>query len=220
MSLREALENLARSARLRRPAEVQRVIDQALAELERSGIAQSCLQVGEMAPDFELETADGARVSLESALSNGPVVLTFYRGGWCPYCNLALRAMDLALPALRASGATVLAIAPQRVTAMRETGDKHGLGFSLLSDPGNRVGHLFGLSYRMPDDLIAFYRSLGIDLAAANGAEAWELPLPATYAIGRNGVVAYAFIDIDYTRRAEPADIVAAVKRLAEEPVT
>jgi peroxiredoxin len=219
MSLREALEDLARSARARRPADVQLVIDAALAGLERSGIARSCLQAGEMAPDFELDATDGRRVSLESALRGGPAVLTFYRGGWCPYCNLALRAMDRAVPDLRDLGATVLAIAPQRVAAMRETGDRHGLGFALLSDPGNRVGRLFGLTYRLPPPLVAFYRGLGIDLPAANGTADWELPLPATYVIGRDGTVAHAFIDVDYTRRAEPADIVAAVRRLAQETV-
>ena len=144
MSLREALENLAQSARLRRPADVQRVIDQALMRLERSGIATSCLQPGETAPDFELEAADGGRVSLESALRDGPVVLTFYRGGWCPYCNLALRALDHALPALRARGARLLAISPQHAAALREIVARHGLRFTLLSDPENRVGRLFG----------------------------------------------------------------------------
>jgi peroxiredoxin len=220
MSLREALESLAQSARARRPADIQRVIDAAVASLEQSGIARSCLQVGEMAPDFDLESVDGRRVSLESVLRAGPAVLAFYRGGWCPYCNLALRALDLALPALRDQNATLLAISPQRTAAIRETSDKYGLKFALLSDPGNRVGRLFGLTYRMPDDLVAFYRDLGIDLPTANGTTTWELPLPATYVVGQDGAVAHAFIDVDYTRRAEPADIVAAVRRLAKEPVT
>ncbi|MCC7048717.1 MAG: AhpC/TSA family protein [Alphaproteobacteria bacterium] len=220
MSLREALENLARSARLHQPEEVQRVIDRALADLSRSGIATSCLQAGETAPDFELEAADGGRVSLESALRDGPVILTFYRGGWCPYCNLALRALNQMLPALRALGARLLAISPQRAAAMREIAAKHGLRFPLLSDPANRVGRLFGLTFRLPDDLIVFYREAGLDLAAANGAAEWELPLPATYVVARDGTVAQAFIDIDYAKRAEPADIVAAVERLAKEPVT
>jgi peroxiredoxin len=219
MSLREALDDLARSARSRRPADLQLVIDTALAGLDRSGIARSCLQVGEVAPDFELEAIDGKRVTLEAALRAGPVVLTFYRGGWCPYCNLALRAMNQVLPALRDLGAAVFAIAPQRVTAMRETGDKHGLGFALLSDPGNRVGRLFGLTYRLPPPLVALYRGLGIDLPAANGTADWELPLPATYVVGRDGTVAHAFIDVDYTKRAEPEEIIAAVRRMTEEPV-
>lgn len=219
MSLREALHELAASARARRPAEVQRVIDAALDGLRDSGIAQSCLQPGEMAPDFTLPTADGGSVSLETMLRDGPVVITFYRGGWCPYCNLTLHALNDLAPALQASDATLVAIAPQRAEAQRMTGDKHGLRFPLLVDHDNRVAQLFGLAFRMPDDLVALYRGLGIDLPAANAAKEWVLPLPATYVVARDGAVAAAFIDTDYTKRAEPAEILATVTRLAKEPV-
>lgn len=219
MSLREALHELAASARARRPTDVQRVIDAALEGLRGSGIVQSCLQPGEMAPDFALPSTGGGNFGLEAMLRNGPVVVAFYRGGWCPYCNLTLRALNDLAPALQAFGASLVAIAPERTEAQRETGDKHGLRFPLLTDRDNRVAQLFGLAFRMPDDLVALYRGLGIDLPTANATREWVLPLPATYVIARDGTVAAAFIDIDYTKRAEPAEILAAVAHLAKEPV-
>ena len=219
MSLRDALLELAQSARARRPADVQRVIDAALAGLRDSGLAQSCLQPGELAPDFTLPAADGGAVSLEAMLQAGPAVVTFYRGGWCPYCDLTLRALNDLTPDLQSWRASLAAIAPQRAEAQCETGGKLALRFPLLVDRDNRVARLFGLVFRMPDDLVALYRGLGIDLPAANAAKEWELPLPATYVVARDGTVAEAFIDVDYTRRAEPADVLAAVTRLVKEPV-
>lgn len=219
MSLREALHELAASARARRPAEFQRVIDAALGGLRGSGIAQSCLQPGETAPDFVLPSTGGGEFGLEATLRNGPVVIAFYRGGWCPYCNLTLRALNDLAPALQAFGASLIAIAPQRAEAQRETGDKHGLRFPLLIDGDNRVARLFGLAFPLPDNLVALYRGLGIDIPTANATSEWVLPLPATYVIARDGTVAAASIDIDYTRRAEPAEILAAVACLAKEPV-
>lgn len=217
MTLQESLRALAESARAKRSADVQKVVDAALERLRHSGLAEACLQLGEMAPDFELPDVDGQMVSLESALRDGPAVVTFFRGGWCPYCNLALSAMELAAPALRALDARILAISPQRPAPLGKTHSKLNLGFSVLSDEGNRIARLFGLTFRMPDDLIAMYLRLGVNLAESNAAPEWELPIPATYVIGRDGTVAYAFIDVDYTRRAEPSDIIAAVQRIVAD---
>ena len=216
MSLREALQELAQSARARRAPEAQAVIDAALDELRGSGLARASLQVGEMAPDFRLLDTDDRPVSLEEGLRHGPVVVTFYRGGWCPYCNLALRALHQALARLRAESASLYAITPQRADGVRETRERLGLDFPMLADPGNKVARLFGLSFRLPDELIALYRRLGVDIAAANGAREWELPLPATYVVAPDGTVAYAMIDVDYTNRADPEDVLAALRRLKE----
>lgn len=218
MSLHDDLSELAQGARARRPAEVQAVIDTALEDLRRSGIEETCLRRGERAPDFSLSAAGGGTVSLQALLRAGPAVVVFYRGGWCPYCDLALRALDAIVEPLRAFGASMVAIAPQRIEEQRETRDKHGLGYPLLADAGNRVARLFRLAYPMPDRLVALYRSLGIDLAATNASTGWELPLPATYVVARDGIVADAFVDLDYTRRAEPAAILAAARRLAAAP--
>lgn len=216
MSLHEALRELAEAGRARRSPEAQAVIDAAIERLRRTGIAEACLQVGETAPDFQLPDTDGRIVSLEASLRSGPVVVTFYRGGWCPYCNLALRALHQAMARLEAERASLLAITPQLAEGVRETRERLGLDFPMLADHDNRTARLFGLVFRLPDDLIALYRRLGVDIAAANGTAEWELPLPATYVVAPDGVVAYAMVDVDYTHRAEPADIVAALRRLKE----
>lgn len=216
MSLHDALRELAVSGRARRSPEDQAVIDGAVERLRRTGIAEACLQVGETAPDFQLPDTDGRIVSLEASLRSGPVVVTFYRGGWCPYCNLALRALHQAMARLTAERATLLAITPQLAEGVRETRERLGLDFPMLADPGNRTARLFGLVFRLPSDLIALYRRLGVDIAAANGSAEWELPLPASYVIAPDGAVAYAMVDVDYTHRAEPDDIVSALQRLKE----
>lgn len=216
MSLHEALRELAASGRARRSPEDQAAIDGAIERLRLAGIAEASLQVGETAPDFRLPDTDGRMVSLEASLRGGPVVVTFYRGGWCPYCNLALRALHQAMARLTAEQATLLAITPQLAEGVRETRERLGLDFPMLADRDNRTARLFGLVYRLPDDLIALYRRLGVDIAAANGTAEWELPLPASYVIAPDGVVAYAMVDVDYTHRAEPDDVVAALRRLEE----
>lgn len=217
MSLRDALLELAQSARSRRPAEVQGVIDAAIETVRQSGIAEACLQPGEMAPDFALPDTEGGTVALESLLRRGPVVVNFYRGGWCPYCNLALRAMDGLVPSLASLGASLVAVSPQVAKAQQETTARNALRFPLLIDADSRVARLFGLAYAMPPALIQLYRGLGIDLAAANAAPDWTLPLPATYVIAPDGAVAEAFIEIDYTRRAEPEAVLRALQRATTE---
>ena len=214
MPLRQELQELAEAARVRRSAEAQAGLDALLDELRRVELDRVCLQVGETAPDFELPDAEGRIVSLDAALQMGPVVIAFYRGGWCPYCSLALRALQGALPAIQSLGASLLAISPQLNPGPRATRDKLALAFPLLTDRGNRVARLFGLTFRLPDELVRLYRRIDIDLAAINGTQDWELPLPATYVIGRNGDVAHAFIEVDFTERAEPADIIAALRTL------
>ena len=218
MSLELELRELAESARARRTAEAQAGIDRLVDALRLARLDKDCLQAGETAPDFELPDADGRPVSLERALARGPVVIAFYRGGWCPFCNLALRAFQRALPEIEALGAGVLAISPQVNPGPRATRDKLGLGFPLLADRGNKVARLFGLTFRLPPDLVELYRRAEIDIARINGAEDWELPLPATYVVGRDGDVARAFVELDFTERAEPAAIVAALREIAGAP--
>lgn len=214
MSLRQELRELEEEARTKRSAETQASLDALLEQLRRTELDRACLQVGETAPDFELPDAEGRMVSLDRALDAGPVVIAFYRGGWCPYCSLALNALQKALPQINALGASLLAISPQLNPGPRATRDKLALSFPLLADRGNKVARLFGLTFRLPDDLVRLYKRIDIDIAAINGTQDWELPLPATYVVGRNGDVTHAFIEVDFTERAEPADIIAALRTL------
>lgn len=216
MSLKLELQELAETVRSRRTAEAQAGIDRLFDALRQAQLDKNCLQVGETAPDFELLDADGRAVSLDRALARGPVVIAFYRGGWCPFCSLALRALQRAAPEIEALGASLLAISPQVDPAPRTIRDRLGIGFPLLTDRGNKVARLFGLTFRLPPDLIDLYRRAEIDIARINGMADWELPLPATYVVGRDGDVTHAFIELDFTERAEPADVVAALRRIAD----
>lgn len=191
-------------------------MDQATTQIAASGLAESSLGVGAVAPDFTLPGATGAAVSLSALLTKGPVVLAFYRGGWCPYCSTELRALQAKLPEITAAGATLVAISPQTPDNSLSTVEKLGLGlaFTVLSDEGNHVAESFGLVFELPQSLRAVNQGFGIDLPAANGDTTYRLPLPATYVIGSDGIVAWRFADADYTKRAEPDDVIAILEAL------
>lgn len=201
-------------ARARLPQESLAVMDKATSTLAASGITDTSLPVGAAAPDFTLPGVNGEQVSLAKLLTDGPVVLAFYRGGWCPYCNLELRALQAALPDITAAGATLVAISPQLPDNSLSTAEKLELAFPVLSDVGNVVAREYGLVFSLPEDLRSVYDGFGIDLPAANGDQTFELPVPATFVIGRDGSVAWRFVDPDYTHRGDPADVIAAVKAL------
>ncbi len=201
-------------ARARLPQESLAVMDDATSTLAASGITDTSLAVGAAAPDFTLPGVDGEQVSLAKLLTDGPVVLAFYRGGWCPYCNLELRALQAALADITAVGATLVAISPQLPDNSLSTAEKLELAFPVLSDVGNVVARQYGLVFSLPEDLRSVYDGFGIDLPAANGDQTFELPVPATFVIGRDGSVAWRFVDPDYTHRGDPADVLAAVKAL------
>ena len=201
-------------ARARLPQESLAVMDKATSTLAASGITDTSLPVGAAAPDFTLPGVNGEQVSLAKLLTDGPVVLAFYRGGWCPYCNLELRALQAALPDITAAGATLVAISPQLPDNSLSTAEKLELAFPVLSDVGNVVAREYGLVFSLPEDLRSVYDGFGIDLPAANGDQTFELPVPATFVIGRDGSVAWRFVDPDYTHRGDPADVITAIKAL------
>ena len=176
--------------------------------------AASALRVGDRAPDFALPDAAGRTVRLSERLAEGPVVLTFYRGAWCPYCNTSLRQLQEALPEIEAAGASLVAVSPQTPEGSAEMEQAQGLTFPVLSDAGNRVSRDYGLVFRVPEEVRERYQASGIDLARVNGTDAWELPVPATYVIGPDGTVRYAFVEADYTRRAAPRDLLDALRQL------
>ncbi len=212
--LATALRERRDAARGRIAAETLAIMDSATAELAASGLAERSLGVGDRAPEFELPDATGNPVSLSSLLAGGPVVLAFYRGGWCPYCSIELRALQARLPEITRAAATLVAISPQTPDNSLSTAEKLELAFPVLSDAGNVVARSFGLVFRLPEALRKVYA--GFDLPAANGDDSFELPIPATYVIATDGSVAWRFADADYTRRGEPDDVIAALR--APEP--
>ncbi|MFB8176664.1 peroxiredoxin-like family protein [Streptomyces sp. NPDC055966] len=197
------------------PAEHREVMRRAAQELAASGQADRALSAGADAPRFTLPSATGRAVALDELLAAGPVVLTFYRGAWCPYCNLALRALQRYHDAIAARGARLVAVSPQIPDESLTLTEKHELAFDVLSDLGSDTAARYGLAFDLTDELAAVYDAFGFDLQQVNGGHARTLPLPATYVIDRDGVVRWAFVDTDYTRRAEPADILTALDALA-----
>jgi peroxiredoxin len=179
-----------------------------------SGQADYALKAGDTAPDFTLEDADGNSVSSRALLAHGPLIATFYRGVWCPYCNYDLQALEEDRPEIEARGASLVAISPQTPTNSRKSQRDNKLGFPILSDPGSAVAAEFGLRFALPDDLIEVYKQFGNDLPTINNDPAWVLPMPARYVIDTNGVIAYAEINPDYTRRPDPSELLPVLDRL------
>lgn len=198
------------------PAETQAVHAQAVAGLKQSGIALKSLAVGGKAPEFELADHDGKIVASSDLLARGPMVICFIRGRWCPFCVGQMEAMNLAVPFIERAGASLVAISPQTVKQSYFMHNQHKLCFPLLSDPGNQVARRFGLTYRVPEAQEAIYRRAFVNLPLANGDDSWELPIPATYIVDRNGTVMFATADEDYTVRPEPGDIVKVLQGSSE----
>ena len=189
------------------PAETQMVHAQAVAELKQRNLGASSLRAGANAPKFELQDQEGKLVRSSDLLAKGHVVLCFIRGRWCPFCVGQMEAMNLIGPHIEQSRATLLGISPQTVKQCYFMHDQHKLRFPLLSDVGNRVARQFRLTYRVPPEQEAIYRRAFVNLPLANGDESWELPIPATYILDRDGTILYASANEDYTDRPEPLAI-------------
>ncbi len=193
------------------PAETQAVHAQAISALKEKQLAQHILSVGAQAPRFELSDHDAKLVRSSDLLAKGPLVLCFIRGRWCPFCVGQMEAMNLILPLIENAGATLAALSPQTVKQTYFMRDQHKLRFPLLSDAGNQVARQFGLAYRVPPAQEAVYRRAFVNLPFTNGDDSWELPIPATFVIDREGIVRFASANGDYTDRPEPAEILRAV---------
>ncbi|QCP52359.1 AhpC/TSA family protein [Trinickia violacea] len=195
------------------PPEIHPVMERATAELIASGQAERALRAGDQAPVFTLNDPNGTPVSSEALLAKGPLVISFYRGVWCPYCNLELQALQEALPSFEALGASLVAISPQNAVNSRKSVRTNQLGFPILSDTHNDVAAAFGLRFALPDYLVELYKQLKNDLPAFNGDPNWTLPMPARYVIGQDGTILYSEVNPDYTHRPEPADMLPALRR-------
>lgn len=196
------------------PKQAVEIMHRATAELIASGQADHALKVGAVAPSFTLAEADDGPLSSTDLLARGPLVLSFYRGVWCPYCNIELEALQEASAAIRATGAQLVAISPQSLVNGRKAKHEKQVTFPMLSDPNGEVANAFGLRFRLPDDLIALYKSFGVDLAVVNDDPSWTLPMPARFVVAPDGVIVYAEVSPDYTRRPDPTDLLPVLERL------
>jgi len=189
------------------PAETQAIHVRAVDELKRRRLAANILRVGSRIPEFQLQDHDSESVSSSDLLAKRRLVLCFIRWRWCPFCIGQMEAMNLVLPAIERAGGTLAAVSPQTVKQAFFMRDQHKLRFPLLFDAGNNIARQFGLTYRVPDEQQAVYQRAFVNLPFVNGNDSWELPIPATYIIDRDGTVLYASANEDYAERPEPRDI-------------
>jgi len=214
MSLKEQLAEYRAGWFKRVPAERQAIMERHINELQ-NGLAKAALKIGDQAPAIVLPNATGKAVDVGTLLKRGPVIVTFYRGGWCPYCNLELRAFQKILPEIEAAGAGLVAISPEKPDDTLSTAEKNALSFEVLSDVGQKIGRAFGLVYTFSDELKRAYQEFGLNIPAMNGSDEWALPISATYIIGRGGTIVYAYTDPDYRDRADPDEVLMFLKRAA-----
>ena len=194
------------------PAETRAIHERSIAELKRQRTAAKALPVGFKIPTFELPDHDGTNLSSSELLAKGRLVLCFIRGRWCPFCVGQMEAMNLLLPEIETAGANLAAISPQTVKQSFFMHDQHKLRFPLLNDAANNLARQFRLTYRVPDEQKALYQRSFVNLPLVNGDDTWELPIPATYIIDRDGTVIYFSANEDYTQRPEPEDILRSLK--------
>ncbi|WP_439832321.1 peroxiredoxin-like family protein [Aeromonas veronii] len=197
------------------PGDVLAVMEGVTEALRASGLGQGAFVTGDQFPDFALPDQHGVVRPLSHYLAEGPVVLNIYRGGWCPYCNLEMQALNIALPEFVKRGVTLLGLTPEMPTTAQDTLTANELAITVLSDEGNRVSASLGLVFELPEVLRPIYERFGIDIPASNGDDSFTLPVPATYILGQDRVARYHFVNVDYTQRAEPTQLIVELDRLA-----
>ncbi|TWT84606.1 putative peroxiredoxin bcp [Planctomycetes bacterium CA13] len=214
--LSERLEAKAAASATRLPEDVRQTYARGIVTVRATGIEKSAKQVGDGAIDAQLSGWDGKSIKLSDLWQDGPIVLMWYRGGWCPYCNIQLRAMQQSMDKLENAGAKLVVLTPELPEKAKETAEANDLDIVALHDKGNAVARKYGLVFQLPKAIVPAYRDK-LKLPQYNGNDAMELPLSATYVIDKSGKITYAFLDADYKKRAEPVDVIEAVKKAAQK---
>jgi len=194
--------------------EAQKIVGGAFERLINSDAGDHAVNANDLAPDFVLPNVRGGQTRLTTLLQHGPVVLNFYRGGWCPFCNLEFRSLQQQLAEIRQLGATLVGISPETPDNSLTTVEKNELEFDVLSDIGNAVSRRYGLVMKVDETMRPLYLEWDLDITRSNGDDSWELPIPAIYVIDVNAQVRAAYVNKDYTQRMEPSDIIAALSNL------
>jgi peroxiredoxin len=196
------------------PADLLQDLLSPIEQLITSDAVEKVLKEGVQVPDFTLSDALANAVTLSHLLVQGPVVISFYRGAWCPYCNLELRAYQRALPHLQELGALLVAISPQTPDHSLSLVEKQNLSFTVLSDVGNHVARQFGLVFTIDEAVRGAHKRIGANLPAFNGDDSWELPMAGTFLVDQSGTIRLAFVDPDFSHRLEPSVVIAKLKEL------
>ena len=211
MSLTQLLKAHADESAAKFPDAIKVIMKNAIEDLTASKLTSKALKTGDHFPDFKLPNAQGEEVSSETLLKQGPLIISFYRGGWCPYCNIELKALQAALPEFKEKNAQLIAISPERPDNSLSTKEKNNLNFEVLTDKDNSFSRSINLVYQLPGELVSLYNKFGIDLKESQNNENNELPISATYVVNKEGVVTYDFVKEDYKLRADPKAILEAL---------
>ncbi len=215
MSLQEKLDAFKTDFEANKaPPHVVEIFHRHTAEMIATGQAERALKAGDTVPSFKLLDQDEQPVSSIDLLAKGPLVVTFYRGVWCPYCNMELAALEEVAAEIRARGATLVAISQQTSTNSRRSQAQNKLSYPILTDQGGELAAAFGIRWDVPEELQGVFKGFGLDLPTAHNDPHWTLPMPGRYVIGTDGVIAYAEVNPDYTRRPEPSELLPVLDRL------
>jgi len=209
--LTDALKAVSKQFKGNVSTEVLEVMERSTAELAESKLVESALKVGDKMPAFKLTNAIGESIDSEVLLSKGPLVINFYRGGWWPYCNLELGGYQDILDEIHGKGAQLVAISPELPDETLSTTEKLELQFEILSDSNNELAKQFGIVFSMKEELIEIYKGFGIDIAGTQGNENFELPVPGTFVVDENSIIKLAHMDVDYTTRIEPEEVLTVL---------
>ena len=215
MELSNQLDALATRTQAESSSEYASAVGATEEAIRHARLVETALREGQKFPSFSLPSATGGLVSSVDLLARGPLIVVFYRGGWCPACNLVLNALQLALPEIQARGGALVAVSPEVPEHTSNTMKRFGLSFFLLSDRQNVLAEKVGLVYQLPEAMRVELAKANILLPAINGDDSWKLPLPATYLVGQDGVIREAFIDTDYYRRKDPKELIAELEKLS-----
>lgn len=214
MTLQKELTALKNENLAKMPEEVVQTLLKDLQKLSASGIVDNAPKVGDKIADFSLPNHLGNVLNLETLRKEGPVVITFYRGGWCPYCNLELKTYQEVLPEIKALGATLVAITPENPDESLTTSERHDLEFEVLTDNKALYAKELGLAFSLSEELRPLYENFGIQVEKHNGEGQFDMPLASTFVVDTDGTIVFSFVNADYTLRAEPSAILEVLTTL------
>lgn len=214
MSYAEQYQKIVQQFMSNLPEDTATTVSKNFEYILSSDFGDKALSEGDKAEDFTLPNAKGEATQLSKLLEQGPLVLNFYRGGWCPFCNLEFKSLHDILPQIKELGANLVGVSPELPDNSLDTIEKHQLQFEVLTDVGNNIARQYGIIMDVPEFMRPVYLEWGIDLPTTNGDDTWELPIPATYIIGSDGNIISSYINKNYTERMEPSDIIKTLETL------